>query len=201
MKRIKQLEERIQELKDSKTLLKDALQKVNSGEKAYYKTLSSQLRSLLCSGNQTPLLFDVSNILDVELYCYGQSSHEAEMLNELPDIKLYKRLPIIIIDIVPFVPAGKIKYKFVDWLELSFTVLNYTPIVVSSIIKVHANKKGGSHYDTEIPSSKTELELTKYFNENGDELDEIELYLSQISNVTIHFIELVIEKFLENNDQ
>ncbi|OGJ52353.1 hypothetical protein A2335_02545 [Candidatus Peregrinibacteria bacterium RIFOXYB2_FULL_32_7] len=189
-KRIKNTIERLEELKDAILLLKDALDKINQNERAYYKVLSGQLRALLSDTSENiPLLINLADTLGVNLICYSVRSNEEEMTLGLPQPTL--RLNRRIIDINPFQPTGFFQYNLKDWLQKTFTIINNQPLKVIDIIRTHSDKKGGAHYDLSIPESKVFLETIQYKSDSNI-IDEIEKYLIQIAQVTIHFGYLII---------
>lgn len=188
----KNLNERINELRGSIRLLEDALSRIKEGQEEYYTILSGQLRSLICTGNQTPLLLDVANELRVPLIVYSGRSLDDDMALGLPMPIL--SLPIHLVDVVPFEPTGNIEYKFNAWLKLKFLVVSGRAFSPEDIIKNHANKRGGSHYDKSIPLEMNKIENIKYFHNEKCCWNEIEKYLIKISSVVICFGHKIFDK-------
>lgn len=186
------LKERLEELKGAINLLNDALDNIKIGRKEYYEILSGQLRSLICTGNQTPLLLDIANELKIPLICYSGRSLDDEKALGLPIPVL--SLPMHLVDIVPFEPTGHIEYEFSTWLKTPFLVVDSVSFSAQDIIKKHANKRGGSHYDKLIPLDMSKIENIRYFKTAEYHQNEIEKYLIKISMLVIYFGKMILDK-------
>jgi hypothetical protein len=93
-----------EQLKDSLELIDESLQKIELGDKKYFRVLGTQLRALICTGGRNfhPLLIEVAEIENFPLECYGPRDKN-------PDDEAWKGLVFNIsgrvIGTEPFSPA------------------------------------------------------------------------------------------------
>ena len=181
----KSTEYRLKELADSISLLKDALEKILSGDNRYFKIISSQLRALLCLGSRSlnPLLINLASEKNISLFCYGPSERASD-LDEYTVLKISN----FFIGLTSFSPGNQ-KYELRDWM-LSSVVRSgkdiYSP---NEVIRIVAEKEGGAHYDDELPEKLVKLRQVIY---SGQFKKLEEKLLIQTAQVIIEFGRIIL---------
>jgi len=183
----KNLEQQIDDLRDSIKLLEEALKKGYTGDKKYLKIISAQLRALVCSGSRSlnPLLIELAEKKGMPLVCYGPPDIDK---NEAKHT-LFK-LSGRVIGLEPFSPA-QCRYELKDWMNICFFVLENERYTPNDIIRTVAEKEGGAHYDKELSEKLIKLR-TVIYSGWGPEINELERFLIQTAEIVIHFGKSVI---------
>jgi hypothetical protein len=123
-----------------------------TGEEAHFLPVVAQLRSLLASGHQTPLLLDLAEEVGFPLEFYSMP------LDALDSEEMAQILgPAAIqwtgdsLSIEPEPPLIREKVTMRAWLASTQAVVQRRNISGEQFLKWVANKLGASHSDTELP--------------------------------------------------
>jgi hypothetical protein len=122
----KSIEQREQELRESLSLLQDALVNVHQGDVKYLKVIACQLRALICFGDHlNPLLLNLAEEKKVSLECFALP---------IDELLKFTNKPLLVFDpryAVSYKQAAGLKqYEFKKWLISPYLVLRedqYTP--------------------------------------------------------------------------
>jgi hypothetical protein len=183
------LAEREKALNESLALINDSINKLRVGEKNYLKVLAGQLRALIATGSRSlnPLLLDLADEKNITLKCYAPPTDE--LLDILGD------KTVLLID-----PRYAVSYKhdvglkefeFKKWLNKPYLVMyrfRYTP---NEVIRMFAEKEGGTSFDDKLPEKLVELRGVIYGKADKG-INEIEKLLLQTGIVVLHFGDLIL---------
>jgi len=110
-----------------------------------------QLRSLLASGNQTPLLIDLAQEAGFPLEFYSlplDALDNEEMAGILDPAEIQWTGDSLSAHAEP--PAIRQKVSMQEWLASTQVVVGQLKISGEQLLKMVANKMGGSHYDPQL---------------------------------------------------
>lgn len=184
----KTLEQREKELNAAVSLLSDAISQVENGNSQYYKILAGQLRALVATGSRTlnPLLLNLAEEKGITLICYAYST-VIKGLESLDEKHLVLAInPDILISHRPVSRPSIKRYEFKKWLNMPFLVLNSEKYTPNEIIRVVAEKEGGSHYDDALPEKLIRAKDVVHYK--GEvKYTEPERLLYQTAAVVVHY--------------
>ncbi len=125
---------------------------VEGGEEAHLVPVVGQLKALLVSSGQTPLLLDLARQLDFPLEFYSMPLDfldNEEIANILGPTRIQWTGDSLSPQAVPPLIRQKVAMK--DWLASTQVVVGQQKISGEELLKMVANKLGGAHYDTKLP--------------------------------------------------
>ena len=145
--------QRLEELRQALLVIEHGLQTAfETGEEAHFLPVVGQLRSLLASGKQTPLLLDLAQELGFPLEFYSiplDFLDNEELAEILGPTRIQWTGDSLSAEPVP--PPIKQKVTMKAWLASTQVVVGRKKISGERLLKMVANKLGGSHYDPTLP--------------------------------------------------
>jgi hypothetical protein len=160
-----------------------------TGEEAYFLPVVGQLRALLVSGRQTPLLVDLAGELGFALEFYSiplDALDNEEMAAILGPTRIqwtgdslgsHAEAPLL---------SQKVTME--AWLASTQVVVGQQKISGEQLLKMVANKLGGSHYDPTMPA---ELSAIAPFRLGG--VSSFYLTLARLAEVVVHLGRALLE--------
>jgi hypothetical protein len=148
----KSQQQRLEELRQALMVIEKGLQLAfETGEAAHFLPVVGQLRALLASGKQTPLLLNLAQERDFPLQFYSMpldSLDNAEMAEILGPTRIQWTGDSLSLKAEPpFIQRVTMK----EWLDSTQAVVAERKISGEQLLKMVANKLGGSHYDPTLP--------------------------------------------------
>ncbi len=125
---------------------------VEAREEAHLVPVVGQLRALLVSSGQTPLLLDLAQELNFALEFYSiplDYLENDEMAKVMGPTGIQWTGDSLSPQAVPPLIRQKVAMK--DWLASTQVVVGQQKISGEELLKMVANKLGGAHYDTKLP--------------------------------------------------
>ncbi len=145
--------QRLEELRKALMVIEHGLRAaVEAGEEAHLVPVVGQLRALLVSTRQTPLLLDLARQLDFPLEFYSiplDFLDDEEIAKILGPTKIQWTGDSLSPQAVPPMILQKVAME--DWLASTQVVVGQQKISGEELLKMVANKLGGAHYDTTLP--------------------------------------------------
>ncbi len=145
--------QRLEELRQALLVIEHGLQTAfETGEEAHFLPVVGQLRSLLASGKQTPLLLDLAQELGFPLEFYSiplDFLDNEELAEILGPTRIQWTGDSLSAEPVP--PPIKQKVTMKARLASTQVVVGRKKISGERLLKMVANKLGGSHYDPTLP--------------------------------------------------
>jgi len=149
----KSRQQRLEELRRALIVIESGLESAfRTGEEAHFLPVVGQLRSLLASGNQTPLLLDLAQEAGFPLEFYSvplDALDNEEMARILGPTRIQWTGDSLSAYAEP--PAIRQKVTMQEWLASTQVVVGQLKISGEQLLKMVANKMGGSHYDPQLP--------------------------------------------------
>ena len=146
MKMKKDLQTKLNELKDILDLLHDALKKFEQGDKKYIKTISTILRTLVVESNNYALISKLAEEEEIELKFYSSRDwNKAGSLAESCILALKMSNPI---SYVMKPPGFTFLYHSVkEWIKAGIYIVDEEILTPERIIKQHASSEGLAHFN------------------------------------------------------
>ncbi|MCH8007431.1 MAG: hypothetical protein IIC91_01065 [Chloroflexi bacterium] len=162
----KSRKERFEELRQAVVIIEAGLADASrTRDIAYMSPVVVQLRALLLSNGQTPLLVSLAEELEFPLEFY---STPLDFLDneEVAEILGPSRIQWVgdSISVDPQRPLINQKVTVSEWLASTVAVVGEQKITGEKLLKWVANKMGGAHYDVALPQ---ELAAMSTFHSNG----------------------------------
>ncbi len=181
---VKTINDRLHELTIALGIIYDSLTMINNGRLYQIIPLAGQLRALLCEGrNNTALLFDIAEKLNVKLPIFAMPSADLDLLPEetrkIPDLCMNSGLlPITIMQEFEIQEQSEFK----EIIEKNIIYAKETYKTLGDMIKFYAENAGGAHYDPTIrPRDFTFLE---FFKLKVGEQESLSNMLCQVGDTT-----------------
>lgn len=181
-RRIKSIDEQIDELKKALEILAELTQQIRAGKKSYIISVLPILRSLLFwpdkSGPYNPLLIRVAGLLQLPLPIYALSTKTNfeqpdttpkpyfDIINDIP--QLIKRSPNLSL------------MDFQEWLHSVALTNKGVPYRVKDLIFDAANTMSTAHFDDDIPEAIDLLNINKSFN-----VDLLTIFMLSVSDTAV----------------
>lgn len=182
--------QRLEELRQALIVIEHGLRAaVEAGEEAHLVPVVGQLRALLVSSGQTPLLLDLARQLDfpLEFYSIPLDFLDNEQIAEiLGPTRIQWTGDSLSAKPVP--PPIKQKVTMKAWLASTQVVVGRKKISGERLLKMVANKLGGSHYDPTLPP---ELAAILPFELGG--VTSFYLTLIRLGQVVVHLGRKLLE--------
>lgn len=152
-------QERLEELRQALVVIEQGLRvTVESQELAHLLPIVGQLRSLLVSSGQTPLLLDLAKQINFPLEFYSTP------LDYLDNEEIARILGTTRIqwsgDSIRATNEGPPfhqKVTMAQWLSSTQLVVRGRKVSGEQLLKLVANKLGGAHYDPSLPPDLAEI--------------------------------------------
>ncbi len=158
--------ERLEELRQAVVVIEAGLAAAfRTGDVAHMVPVLGQLRALLLSNGQTPLLVSLAEELGFPLEFYSMPLDyldNKEIAAILGPSRIQWAGDSIRAD--PQGPPFKQKVTMNEWLASTVVVVGDEKITGERLLKWVANKMGGAHYDVTVPQ---ELATINTFHSNG----------------------------------
>lgn len=183
--------QRLEELRKALVIIETGLKTAfETGEEAHFLPVVGQLRSLLASGRQTPLLLDLSQELDFPLEFY---SIPLDFLDneDIAGILGPDRVQWTGDSLSPEAEPPLIRYKVImkEWLASTQVAVGQEKLSGEELLKMVANKLGGSHYDPKLPQ---QLAIIAAFRLGG--VQSFYLTLARLGEVVIYLGRTLLER-------
>lgn len=183
--------QRLEELRQALVIIESGLQAARqTGEEAHFLPVIGQLRSLLASGQQTPLLLDLAQELGFPLEFYSMPLDfldNEETAAILSPTRIQWSGDSLSAEPVPPVIRQRVTMK--AWLASTQSVVGQDKISGERLLKMVANKLGGAHYDTALPP---ELAAMAPFSLAG--VPSSYLTLARLGDVVVHLGGKLLER-------
>ena len=181
--------QRLEELRQALVVIERGLEAAfETGEAAHFLPVLGQLRSLLASGNQTPLLLDLAQKLGFPLEFYSTPLDSLDNA-EIAEILGPARIQWTGDSLSPKAePPFSQKVTMKDWLASTQAVVGERKISGEQLLKMVANKLGASHYDPTLPP---ELAAMAPFSLAG--VPSFYLTLARLGEVVVHLGRTLLE--------
>ncbi len=158
--------QRLEELRQALVVIENGLRtSEQTGDEAHFLPVIGQLRALLVSSGQTPLLLDLAKELrfPLEFYSIQPDYLDNEQIAEILGPKRIQWTgDSLAAEPVP--PIIRQRVTMEKWLSSTQVVVNEKKISGEELVKMVANKLGGAHYDPKLPP---ELAAMALFNLGG----------------------------------
>ncbi|HCE55995.1 MAG TPA: hypothetical protein DER05_13780 [Lutibacter sp.] len=184
--------ERIKELYFSLRIISDCQSLIEKGNYYQISIVYGQLRSLLTERSKglTPLLFDISSILNVDLELFHiPDTFEKDLPHLMENLSF--RFNSTQPSISKISPNQK-KISLKDFLDITVATNKSKKYTVREIINELANKYGGSHYSQK--TNRSLLELLSFGINNQTMLDQ---FIIQLADLTYQFGIKVLKKITD----
>ena len=145
--------QRLEELRQALVVIEHGIQETAATQElAHLLPVVGQLRALLVSSGQTPLLLDLARQMDFPLDFYSiplDFLDNEEMAKILGPTRIQWSGDSI--RSTPEGPPFHQKVTMAHWLSSTQLVVRGTKVSGEQLLKLVANKLGGAHYDPELP--------------------------------------------------
>ena len=176
-------QQRLEELRQALVVIQQGLRvTAETKELAHLLPIVGQLRALLVSGGQTPLLLDLAGQMDLPLEFYSiplDFLDNEEMAQILGPTRIQWSGDSI--RARPQGPPFHQKVTMAQWLSSTQLVVKGMKVSGETLLKLVANKLGGAHYDLGLPP---ELASIRQFEIGGVPSQYITLI--RLAEVVVH---------------